>query len=423
MKAALPFVGVALLAAIGAFFAGRASAPTPESADAGDSSIPPRLQRDAERSLGSGASSRTLRPATDGPRRDRELPPEKAMQRVMAIADPLERAQAWLDFVNTLAPHEFEQVVRDFRASGFNDRETLTEYAMLLTAWGKADPLAALDYASDNTGSPFARNTILTSWAATDPEAAVRWAEQNHDGDGANPWMVGVIRGLAAHDQERATQLLTGMEFSRERANALDALLPHLLDQGVEVAQSWALAIDDPRLQSGAVSRIAEQMALEDPVAAADWLMASSEEAAQRSLDDVVATWAREDYDAALAFYEGLANPELKPQALRSLTRNLAARDAAAAASFLNDNAQFANDRVYRDFVWHAFGDEPEMAANHIGMIEDQGDRDRTYRRMLEGWLRRDFDAASSWIGANELPENVAKRLERRILEMREPEG
>ena len=84
---------------------------------------------------------------------------------------------------------------------------------MLLSAWAKHDPLAALDYASANTGSPFARQSILTSWAATDPIAAMRWAEDNHEGNEANPWMVGVIRGIAASDPERATQLMNSMPY------------------------------------------------------------------------------------------------------------------------------------------------------------------------------------------------------------------
>lgn len=39
---------------------------------------------------------------------------------------------------------------------------------------------------------------------------------------------------------------------------------------------------------------------------------------------------------------------------------------------------------------------------------------------MLDGWLRRDFEAANAWIGSNELPEGVSQRLEGRIREIQQ---
>jgi hypothetical protein len=42
------------------------------------------------------------------------------------------------------------------------------------------------------------------------------------------------------------------------------------------------------------------------------------------------------------------------------------------------------------------------------------------YGRMLDGWLRRDFDAASTWISGNTLPESVSQRVQSKIQEIQQ---
>jgi hypothetical protein len=113
--------------------------------------------------------------------------------------NPLDRTRALLDFIDQLAPGDFEGSVAHFRSLGITDSR-MGEYGMLLSAWAKADSLAALAYAKENTGNPFTANTVLTTWASIDPEAAIRWAQANHTGDGANPYLAGIIRSLAASD-------------------------------------------------------------------------------------------------------------------------------------------------------------------------------------------------------------------------------
>jgi hypothetical protein len=95
----------------------------------------------------------------------------------------------------------------------------------------------------------------------------------------------------------------------------------------------------------------------------------------------------------------------------------MAMNDPRAAADFLDQNAADADDRVYQQFAWHSFGQAPDLAANYIGKIADPREQERMYSRMLDGWLRRDFEAASSWINAATLPQNVQERLQRRMQE------
>jgi len=408
------------LTAGAAFMAGRASSGGSIRADQADDNIPPpRLNRPAS-SVDPGASGRSRDALTSRSERASSADTTALVQEmvdIMATTDPLSRTQAWLDFVNGLDPDRFEEVVDEFRSKGLTNGN-MTEYAMVLTAWAKSDPLRALDYASENTGTSFARNTILASWAGSDPNGAIQWAESNHDGEGANPWMVGVIKGLAANDPYMATDLLSNMPFSEQRGDALAAIMPQILSQGPEAARAWAAGLGDERLRNGAIRRMAEKLAKTDPQGTADWLASNPGDGATGAMDNVIGTWAREDIDGATSYFQSLPSGELRSSALRGLSNQLAMTDPQAAADLIDTYPNDASDRVYQQFVWHSFREDPSLAANYIGRIENTGERDSTYRRMLDGWLRRDFDSANAWISSNELPPEVSQRLQGRIREM-----
>ena len=152
-------------------------------------------------------------------------PARKAVTELAQIVDPVERAKAFLALIQTLETDDFLNVVADFRALGITEQR-MSEYGMLLHAWAKADPEGALDYAIKNTGTPFARQAIMASWSSDDPEAAIAFARDNYEGEGANPLLVGIIRGIAPSDLSRASDLLQELPYSRERGDALQSILP-----------------------------------------------------------------------------------------------------------------------------------------------------------------------------------------------------
>lgn len=347
--------------------------------------------------------------------------PVARMEAIMAEANPLERTESWLRFVKDLDAGEIEEVVASFRAKDLA-RGHLSEYAMLLGAWAKQDPYAALDYASENTGTPFARQTILTSWATTDPMAAMEWAKSNHEGEEANPWMVGVIRGVAAANPALATELLTQMPYSRERGQALSAMQGHILKQGAEAARAWAMAIPDERLRAGATARIAESLARTDPKGTADWLLANPGEGSTRAIASVMASLAQSNPQQAMDYVQGIADEELRQSAFAGVSRELSSSDPQAAARLLEANPALATDDVREQFVWNAGREDPAMAAAAIQNIEDPSRQNRTYGRFLGRWLRDDSQAATQWMSQNPIPERVARMMEGRLERMQAPQ-
>ena len=416
--------GAILILGIGAFVARRLSAPSEgDETDAARQTamLPTKAHRGASNSLSKPRrmASKSARPSTPGSAttgRNNDIPASNQIQEILGQADPLDRTRDWVEFLDHLSADEFLDVISAFRENGVpGDR--MDEYAMLLSAWAKLDPLAALEYANANTGSPFARQTILATWSQTDPDAAIRWAEANYDGNGANPWLVGVIRGIASTDPMRATELMNSLPYSRERGDALSALLPSILAMGPDATRQWVSSLPDERLRAGAMDRVINQLAKADPQGTVDWMLTNPGRTTDKKLDDVFYQWMKSDDSGALAYYQNLPAGSERSNALRGIVNAMANEDPRTAAAFLDSHATDANDHVFEQFAWNSFHKEPGLAVDYIGQIQNRKDRDKMYRRALDAWLRRDENAALSWIQTHPLPDPVVKYLDKKIQE------
>ncbi|MEO8616430.1 MAG: hypothetical protein ABI600_14900 [Luteolibacter sp.] len=399
-----------LLIGVGGFVAGRVSSSGSAAAQAGPAET--RAPRSSSQTTGGSAdaakSARTSRsehsPAMTSSERLAKL------ESIMRGENALDRNRVLLAYIDQLGPGDFEGAVAHFREMGLTDQRT-GEYALLLSAWAGADPTAALAYAKENTRDGFAADTILTTWASADPDSAIRWAKSNFDGEGANPYLAGIIRGIAASDPARATELLASMPRSEERAKGLDAFLPHLLEQGAEATRAWIAGLTDDSLKNGAMMRSTEKLAATDPAGTASWLLANPGEAAKRRMDDVYSTWAQKDQQAALNSFTSLPAGENRSNALRGVITSMAVEDPKAAVSMLDRYPNDVTDKVVQSVIWHSFGSDPSTAASQIARISDEGQRNQMYRRAIGSWLESDPAAAQAWMRTNPLPQPVRDLL------------
>lgn len=391
-----------VLIGVGGFMAGRVSSPA-SSEKSQDGPAETRSTRSAARNSSGNGTETTSSSRSTRPERDAKSAPQDRLARLESLMrgeNPLDRNRALLAYIDQLGPGDFEAAVAHFRSLGLTD-ERMGEYSLLLTAWAQADPLSALAYAKENTRGGFASGTILTSWASTDPEAAIRWAQANHEGEEANPYMPGIIRGIAESDPARATVLLAAMPKSVERGNALDFILPHLLQQGTEATRAWIAAITDDSLRNGAMMRAAEKLAATDPAGTVSWLLANPGEASERRIDDIYSAWSKKDEQAAWNSFNTLPAGEARSNALRGMITSAAAQNPKEAFSLMDRYPNDVNDRLVRNFVWHSFGNDPATAVAAIARIGDQNQRDQMYRRTLDAWQKDDPAAAEAWLRKN----------------------
>lgn len=411
----------------GAFLAGRSSVSNGTSGPSSSEKNGGLTSRSSVSGAAAGETSgRASRTNTSGRTSSAALTGSKEerlakLESIIRGDDPVARNRAFLAYLDQLDPTEIKDAVDKFRSLGITE-ERFSEYSMLLTVWAKSDPTAALAYAKENTRGGFAMNTIMSAWAANDPDAALAWAKANHDQtQGENPYLVGIIRGLASTDLAKATEILGQMGFSETRGEALAGLLPHILSQGPEAAREWIASISDEQLRNGAMARVAEQLAAVDPKGTADWLLANPGEATQRNMDDVISKWMEKDQTAAMAYYQALPAGEARSNALRGVVNSLAMENPKAAAAYMDNHPADLNDRVVQQFVWHSFGEDPNLAVSYIAKISDQGERDGTYRRLIDGWLRQDEASARTWLQSNQLPPSVQQHVQNSLQKLDKP--
>ncbi|MCX6868195.1 MAG: hypothetical protein NTV46_18690 [Verrucomicrobia bacterium] len=409
----LTIIAAIVLIGAGGFMAGRIS--SPHASAATQEAMPGRKSSRESSTSSRVAASESARKSAhpDRPARASAESSTDRLARLVSIVrgeNLLDRNRALLAFIDQLAPGDFEAAVAHFRSLGITESR-FGEYALLLSAWTKNDPLAALAYAKANTSNLFATNTILSSWASIDPEAAIRWAETSHTGDGANPYLPAIIRSLAGADPARATQLLTGMPRSTERGKALDAIMPHVLAQGGDAARAWIAALTDDSLRNGAMMTAAESLAATDPAGTAAWLIANPSQATQQRMDDVYSVWAEKDAQAAVSSLTAMPSGENRSNALRGVVASMSIKDPNAALSMMNRFPNDVNDQVVQQFVWHTLGSEPAMAVNQIARIADEEQRNTAYTKTIGTWLQKDAAAATAWLQAHPLPPAVQAQL------------
>jgi len=404
----LPLMMTIAVVGIVGFVAGRVSSPNspPDGASAQLTENPNDRRAGAESSRSSGPAS--LREQ----RANRGASPEN-LARLTAILrseDPMNRNRALFAFIDRLGPADFEAAADHFRGLGLTDSR-MGEYALLLSAWAKMDPLAALAFSKSHPDDRFASETVLATWASSDPDAALRWAQTTHEGSGPNPHLVGVIRGIAETNPEWAAKLLVEMPPGNERFEALNGVVPQLLARGADVARAWIEGLTDDSLRDAAMKRLASDLAAADPAATAAWLQANPGEAAERRLDDVYGKWAGLDQKAAVDSLSSLPAGENRSNALSGVVGTLAKSDPAAALSMLDRFSGDVTEPVLKSFLWYSLESDPGLAVSQISRIEDDTRRDWWYGHALKSWRDRDAAAANAWIKENPLSQPVLDQL------------
>ncbi|RYD21090.1 MAG: hypothetical protein EOP88_12680 [Verrucomicrobiaceae bacterium] len=337
--------------------------------------------------------------------------PAERLSSLVRINDAFERQRALMDLIDSLGPNEFAAMADQFRELDHLG-DSRGEYDLLLRGWAKADPMGAMTYAAENPQRG-ARSTILQTWAGNDPGAAERWATENFDGEGANPFMPAVIRGIAANDLAKASELAIAMPQSRERAEAVDAITRALFMQGPEAAMAYPATITgDDALKGGFVATIADRMARKDPEKTAQWLASMDEGPIQaRAARGVAEALARTDAQNAASWVRKL-KPEAQAEAARGVIPIMSGSDIAGTARWVSGLAGTPNyDSVVEEFVWSCNTRAPEQSAAWIQGVSDPNQQRRLFHRMLGEWSQRDANAVRQWIAANPVPDDVRRRF------------
>lgn len=400
-------VGVAAAMVAGSFrgASGDASETGPESrphsaaaagrSDRGEISQHPRSSRDEHRP----GSKKELGAAVD------------RLASVVRITDAFARQRALMDLIDTLGPAEFAGVAEQFRELDHLG-DSRGEYALLLRGWAKADPLTALEYVAQHPGGERSRDTILSTWAGNDAAGAERWALDHHQGDGPNPYLASVIRGIAGNDLAEASRMAQSMPLSRERGEAVDAITQALFLQGTAAAMAFPASIKDEALRGGFVAAIANRLIDKDVNQAATWVASMAQGDLQnRAARRVADALAKQDPQAAAAWVHTL-KPEAQGEAARGVIPAMSRDDIAGTARWVSGLVGTPNyDKVVEEFVWSCNTRAPEQSAAWIQGVTNPDQQRRLYYRMLGEWAKKDAGAVKQWVASNTVPDDIKRRF------------
>lgn len=341
----------------------------------------------------------------------RSKSPTDSLTDIVRITDPFERQRALMDLIDTMGPDQFQAAVEHFRGLDHLG-ESWGEFSLLLRGWAKADPMSALTFMETQPNNGWGRATILQTWANKDPGAAERWAIEQHQGDGPNPYMASVIRGVAANDLAAATRMAESMPLSRERGEAVDAITRALFLQGPEAAMAYPATLTDEALRAGFVGTIGQRLAAKDPDQAATWVASLQHGDAQnRAARTVADALAKKDPQAAASWVRTL-KPEAQAEAARGVIPTMSSSDIAGTARWVSSLAGTPNyDSVVEEFVWSCNSRAPEQSAAWIQGVSNADQQRRLYHRMLGEWSQRDAAAVRQWVQANNVPNEIRRRF------------
>jgi hypothetical protein len=358
------------------------------------------------------ASVRDRREAAERGNKSGASAPER-LANIVRLGDPLDRQTALLELVARLGPDEFAAVADQYREMEHfgNSRG---EYDIILRGWAKTDPLAALEYTTKNPNSRENSSIVLAAWAGNDAAGAEQWALAQHKGDGANPWLASVIRGIAVHDLDHATRLAETMPSSRERGEAMDAITRALFVQGTDAALAFPASILDPQLRAGFIDNIARRLASKDAAKAADWLASNPDADIQSRTARAVGEELVSQNPAAASAWLKKLSPAAQAEAARGIIPRMSSGDIEGTARWVTSLNGIPNyDRVVEEFIWSCDQRAPEQSAAWIQGVANEEQRTRLYHRMLGEWAKRDAAAVKNWLANNPVPESVARRFNR----------
>lgn len=342
--------------------------------------------------------------------------PIARMREINQIKEPIERTRLWLLLVASLTPDQFEDFVAAFDSENRGPDhmgDYSTRYTTLLSAWTGVRAEEAVAYAFKPGGSPLARESVITSWANLDPDSAIAWAKKSHQGKNGNPWMANVINGLSYKDPDRAIALLTEMPKSEARREALESLMPSIMQRGIAAARDWANAISDPALREEAIMRVAQNAASEDPQGTVEWLSANRSETSDRSIAGALEAIAVKDQSAAMSYFDNLPAGEARSHALRGIIGAVAADNPQRAAELMSTHSSDVTDSTVKQFVTCTYDKNPEVALSGLAHMKNAKDQEFFYTHLFDLWMRKNQQAAIDWANSNTLPPYIVDRINR----------
>lgn len=348
----------------------------------------------------------------------RILPQESGQLRIaLEEGDPLERAARLSRYLEGLQRSNVDESTRIIEEH--HRFFTQQEHLLLMTAWTRFDPSAALDWATSQEGRMKRRATLafVEAMAYLHPAAAAELIEENDDLDLADRMHDHLIRGWARSDHiDKLTVHIMAISRPDRRKTATIILANELMKRGPDQLKSWAAAVPEDApggYKTIAFRNAADSLSMRDPEEAAIWIEDYAQHDHGRGALELVARrWSARSWASALDWLTTIPPSDEQKRALKKLFGEWLRKRPQAAESWARDAApDISYDPVVRVIVQRAYWERPEVAMDWAHLIAEDEVRDEAQLGIGRSWYSRDAEAFMDWLPDSGLEQRIQDQI------------
>ena len=309
------------------------------------------------------------------------------------------------------------------------------------TEWASQDPKAALAGALQlpaNRNRDMALESVIRAWTGNDPQGLLAWAGTQGEGATRNTAIKSAIGTLSKEDPVQAMGLVANLTNVSLRSNLTVSIAGEWAQDDPKSAADWVLqntggdtlrkslkSIIDPLsstdpqsavalltkmpggggTQIAAVQEIAKNWAEIDPQADLNWLKYLNDNTGTGPVSavksaaetNVVATWAKNDPNAALAYVESLGqdNP-LYNAMITGIASARASLDPVSAADWIESIPNTdARNAAITNVMTQMVSAEPQLAVGLAKTLPPGPAQDAAFGKVISTWTAIDPSAAA----------------------------
>ncbi len=349
--------------------------------------------------------------------------PSPSFDQAFAERDPLRRVYLLSRSLQDLGPDELPELLRvlEDRKMGIVPEEV----RLVMIAWARFDAPGAYAWAREgpkNWRATLADQAIY-AWAYHDGPAALRVVEEIEEPEYMARLRQNLIEGwLRSDDKEGITEYIANFPDMRRRGRLFFLLAGEIvMAEGRDGAMRWTEALPDDdtnQLKLGMFHHVANMVAKDEPVRAAEWFLAHrTRPYSEGALSGIARRWVQHhDRPAAFEWLLAMSSDGLRAEARADAIANgfrswIQIDPEAAELWLLSMLPNPALDPAIKEAVKRLLPTALDSAMAWAQRFDDESERHAHSVRVGIRWRGSEPEAFNDWLKESDLPEQTRQKI------------